>query len=140
MSSPESTAPSMTIAELVAELEDMLEATRANSSILSRLGSDRMSVCYELVDVDGTVHPYLMSINGTDRHVRALDEVDEDADVVLRATPMTLHNVTTGAMGGRDAIMSGQMDIKKAPSLPKLLVMRGLFNQYKKVRASQDPS
>jgi putative sterol carrier protein len=140
MSSPESAASSMTVAELVTELEDMLEKTLASSTLLSRLGRDQLTVCYELVDADGTVHPYLMSIRGTERGIRALEAVAEDADVVLRATPMTLHNVTTGAMGGREAIMSGQMDIKKAPSLPKLLLMRGLFNQYKKIRARQTRS
>ena len=58
----------------------------------------------------------------------------DDADIVIRTEPLTLHRLTNGDLGGREAIVSGRLDIRKAPSMPKLLFMRSLFNGYKKAR------
>lgn len=125
----------MGVEAIVEELADVLEATAHDRGLIARLAGGRLSICYDFVAPDGTHAPYLMSISEHERGIRALPEVDEEADIVIRTTPATLHDLTSGDLNGREAIMSGRLDIRKAPALPKLLMMRGLFNQYKKAIA-----
>ena len=49
---------------------------------------------------------------------------------MIRTEPLTLHRLTSGELNGREAIVSGLLDIRKAPSVTKLLLMRGLFTWW----------
>jgi hypothetical protein len=73
-----------------------------------------------------------MTVRPQERSVTPGAVAYDDADVVIRAEPITLHRLTSGDLSGREAIVGGLLDIRKAPSLPKLLQMRALFNRYKK--------
>lgn len=130
-----SSSDTMTVDAIVRELTDVLEVTAHDRGLMTRLAGGNLSICYDFVAPDGAHAPHLMRISEEERSIRPLPEVDQDADIVLRATPGTLHDLTSGDLSGREAIMSGRLDIRKAPSLPKLLMMRGLFNQYKKALA-----
>lgn len=135
MNDQNATSPTMSVDDLVIELTEMLEVSRRDPGILERLAGGHLSICYELIAEDDQISPHLMTIDGAERSIVPISDTDQDADIVLRAAPLTLHDLTSGDLNGREAIMSGQLDIKKAPSLPKLLMMRGLFNQYKKALA-----
>lgn len=130
----------MTVAEAVAELREMLAASGGNPTIADRLARGSLSVLYEFQSPDGTVEPWLMRVRRDLREVEPGGVPYDEADIVIRTEPLTLHRLTNGELGGREAIVSGRLDIRKAPSMPKLLFMRSLFNSYKKtrMRASQE--
>jgi hypothetical protein len=125
---------SMTVGEAVAELRDMLAASERNTTISGRLAKGSLSVLYEFQAEDGSVESYVMRIQPGMRGVEEGGIPYDDADIVIRTEPLTLHRLTNGDLGGREAIVSGRLDIRKAPSMPKLLFMRSLFNGYKKAR------
>ncbi|XVQ09497.1 hypothetical protein ACQP1W_44380 [Spirillospora sp. CA-255316] len=128
--SPEKTAPeSMTAADVVAELREIVAAGRGNDTLARRLEGGSLTVLFEFPE------PYTMVVTGDDRRVDEGGVPYEDADVVIRAEPLTLHRLTSGELGGREAIVGGLLDIRKAPELSKLLLMRGMFNVHKKARA-----
>ncbi|GIH22229.1 hypothetical protein Aph01nite_05390 [Acrocarpospora phusangensis] len=124
----------MTVAEAVAELRDMLAASGGNPTIADRLARGSLSVLYEFENPDGTIEPYLMRVRRDLREVAPGAVSYDEADIVIRTEPLTLHRLSNGELGGREAIVSGRLDIRKAPSMPKLLFMRSLFNSYKKHR------
>ncbi|GAA2446684.1 hypothetical protein GCM10010191_74730 [Actinomadura vinacea] len=125
VSSPES----MTAAEVVAELREIVAATRGNGTIARRLAGGSLTVLYEFPE------PYTLVVRGDERRVDEGAVPYADADIVIRAEPLTLHRLTSGELGGREAIVGGLLDIRKAPALSKLLLMRSLFNVHKKARA-----
>lgn len=122
----------MTVAEAVAELRDMLAATEGNHTIAARLARQSLSMLYEFHGADGAVEPYLMKIDEAGWNITPGPVPYDEVDIVIRTEPLTLHRLTNGELGGREAIMSGRLDIRKAPSMPKLLFMRSLFNNHKK--------
>jgi hypothetical protein len=121
----------MTIDDIVGELRQMLDVSSGNPTLLQRLGNG-LTVLYEFSVPDGDPVPYLMTVRPQERSVTPGAVAYDDADVVIRAEPITLHRLTSGDLSGREAIVGGLLDIRKAPSLPKLLQMRALFNRYKK--------
>ena len=121
----------MTIDDIVGELRQMLDVSSGNPTLLQRLGTG-LTVLYEFSVPDGDPVPYLMTVRPQERSVTPGAVAYDDADVVIRAEPITLHRLTSGDLSGREAIVGGLLDIRKAPSLPKLLQMRALFNRYKK--------
>jgi hypothetical protein len=135
----------MTVEQIVAELRDMLTVTRDSPTLAQRLTGKDLTVLYEFIgtaeeaadseDGAGNIHPHVMYVGTAERGVRAGAVPYDEVDIVIRALPLTLHRLTSGELNGREAIVSGMLDIRKAPSLPRLLLMRGLFNQYKKLRA-----
>lgn len=124
----------MTVAEAVAELREMLAASGANPTIASRLARGSLSVLYEFQGPDDTIEPYVMRVSPDVREVEPGGVPYDEADIVIRTEPLTLHRLSNGELGGREAIVSGRLDIRKAPSMPKLLFMRALFNSHKKMR------
>ncbi|MFC5753275.1 hypothetical protein [Actinomadura rugatobispora] len=120
---------SMTAADVVAELREIVAAGRGNDTLARRLEGGSLIVLFEFPE------PYTMRVSGDDRRVDEGGVPYEDADVVIRAEPLTLHRLTSGELGGREAIVGGLLDIRKAPELNKLLLMRGMFNVHKKARA-----
>lgn len=133
--------PAMTIEDIAAELKDMLEATLRNPTVIQRILRQRLTVLYEFLPPDAAetdseppIVPYLLVISPERSGVTAASAPYQDVDVVVRTTPDTLHRVTNGELGGREAVVSGQLDIRKVPSMPKLLLLRALFNVHKKSR------
>ena len=130
----------MTIADIAAELDEMLESSRRNPTLTQRLLGQRLTVLYEFIppeeaaDADPTTVPYLLTMAPENSTVEAVAAPYDEVDVVVRATPDTLHRVTNGQLGGREAMVSGLLDIRKAPSMPKLLLLRAMFNAHKKAR------
>lgn len=121
----------MTIDDIVGELRQMLDVSGGNPTLLQRLGAG-LTVLYEFTVPGGDPVPYLMTVRPQERSVTPGAVDYAAADVVIRAEPITLHRLTSGDLSGREAIVGGLLDIRKAPSLPKLLQMRALFNRYKK--------
>ena len=130
----------MTVDQIVAELDEMLVVTSNSPTLAQRLSGKELTVLYEFIAATGedgepTIQPYVMHVSRAERGVRPGAVPYDTVDIVIRALPLTLHRLTSGELNGREAIVSGMLDIRKAPSLPRLLMMRGLFNQYKKMRA-----
>lgn len=128
------TAAPVTVAEVVAELAEMVDVSRSSPTIVQRLLGQSLVVAYEFTGDGAEVQPYVLRVGGQTWGVEP-GPVDPDAaDIVIRTAPQTLHQLTSGTLGGREAIVSGLLDIRKAPSMPKLLLMRALFNRHKKAR------
>ena len=123
---------SITVDEIVVELRQMLAVSRGNTSLADRLGRRNLTVLYEFLVPDAEPVPYLLTVGREVRSIEPGAVPYDDADIVIRAEPTTLHRLTSGDLSGREAIVGGLLDIRKAPSLPKLLQMRALFNRYKK--------
>jgi putative sterol carrier protein len=126
---PEDAPDSLTPEDVVAELREVLAAGRGNNTMARRLAGGSLTVLYEFPE------PYTMVVTRDERRIDAGAVPYEQADVVIRAAPATLHRLTSGELGGREAIVGGLLDIRKAPALNKLLLMRALFNVHKKSKA-----
>jgi hypothetical protein len=115
----------------------MLEAGRSHRTLAARLAGHRLCILYEFTDPAAprtAAEPYVLRIEGERRTVEPGPVPFEQADIVIRTTPTALHRITNGDLGSREAMAGGLLDIRKAPSMPKLLLMRSLFNTYKKSR------
>lgn len=127
---------SLTIQDLVAELREMAALGRQHQTLARRLLGQNLRIRYELLPAAGEPPvPYLMTVTAERSAVEPADPPYDDVDIVVRATPETMHRVINGGLGGREAMVSGLLELRKAPSMPKLLLMKGLFNRYKKARA-----
>jgi hypothetical protein len=122
----------MTVGEIVVELRQMLEVSRGNPTLTQRLAGGSLTVLYEFRVPDADSVPYLLTVAPDRRAIEPGAVPYDKVDIVIRAEPLTLHRLTSGDLSGREAIVGGLLDIRKAPSLPKLLQMRALFNRYKK--------
>ena len=125
----------MSVEEIVAELRDVLDTSRLHPGLAQRLVGGTLTVLYEFQTGAGQEAPHVMTVGEQTRSVRPGSVPYDEADIVIRTEPLTLHRLTSGELNGREAIVSGLLDIRKAPSVTKLLLMRGLFNQYKKAQA-----
>ena len=126
---PGPASATVTAADIVAQLREMLAAGRGNDTLARRLEGGSLTILFEFPE------PYTMTVTADDRRVEEGAVPYDDADIVIRAEPLTLHRLTSGELGGREAIVGGLLDIRKAPELNKLLLMRGMFNVHKKARA-----
>jgi hypothetical protein len=135
-------ADELTIEDLAGELRDMLAVSQRHPTMSARLFGQRLRVLYEFLPATGEPSaepvPYLLTVSPEGSGVAPGGAPESEVDIVIRATPQTLHRVINGDLGGREAMASGLLDIRKAPSMPKLLVMRALFNGYKKARLRGD--
>jgi hypothetical protein len=122
---------SITVEEIVAELRTMLDLGRTSPSVVRRTQRQPLTVAYEFVDADG-VHPYHLRIAAGAGTLTAGALSHDEADIVVRTSPTAMHRLLNGDLGGREAVVSGILDLRKAPSMPKLLVLRALFNTYLK--------
>ena len=119
-------------------LDEIVQTLRAMTAVGAR---DRLwlrrkkdiTIQYEFAD-GGQLHIFHSSVHGTDWQFAEGALPDEDCDVILRTTPSVLQNVLQGVTGGREAMLSGQLSMRKAPSHPKLLLMRAIFNRYTKAQ------
>lgn len=116
------------------EVLDVLGEMMAFNSADPRGNGKQVTVQYEFVTPSG-VSPYYCRASGADWELAQGSLPDGDADVILRATPQALLAIIKGEVGGREAVMSGALDLRKAPSMPKLIAMRGMFNRYAKAQA-----
>jgi hypothetical protein len=97
-----------------------------------------VTVLYELLDGE-TIRPFHTRIrDGETWFAEGALDYDE-CDLVLRTAPETLHRVMSGELAGREAVMSGMLDFRKAPSIAKLMVLRSLFAQHVKARRRAIP-
>jgi len=122
----------MTSCDAIAEeLRAALDVYRAGKPARSPV-----TVLYELSDGDG-FRSYHTRIAGDESRFAegALDYAE--CDVVIRTTPEALHRILAGELAGREAVMSGALDIRKVPSMQKLMVLRALFSRYTKARRRQ---
>jgi hypothetical protein len=123
-------------------LELILEKLRAMTTIGSgdalwaRRAND-IAIQYEFAEPDG-LRTYHSRVQGTSWTFGEGALADEECDVILRTTPQVLDDVLTGVAGGREAMLNGQLSMRKAPSHPKLLQMRAIFNRYTKSQARGD--
>lgn len=124
----------MPVAEIVASLQEMLDVSRGSATLAQRLAGGSLSVLYEFQAPDAALEPYTLTVAGDERALVAGSVPYDQADIVIRCEPLTLHRLVSGELGGREAIVGGLLDIRRAPSLPKLLLMRSLLNRYKKAR------
>jgi hypothetical protein len=133
-------AQPMTVAEIAAELDDMVASSSNNPTLTQRLLGRRLTVLYEFIppehpaEAEPATVPYLLTMAPERCTVEPVSAPYDTVDVVIRATPDTLHRMTSGELGGREAMASGLLDIRKAPSMPKLLLLRALFNAHKKAQ------
>lgn len=130
----------MTVTEIVAELRGMLALAGDSPSIVRRTQRSALTVLHELVDDRGEIVPwsYRLAAGVGTLTPGALDY--DACDIVIRTTPADLHRILSGELGGREAVVSGILDLRKAPSMAKLLVMRALFNRYLKLRRGGEPA
>jgi hypothetical protein len=122
----------MTVEEIVVELRQMLEVNRGNTTLSQRMAGRSLTVLYEFRVAGADAVPYLLTVAPDRRAIEPGAVPYDGVDIVIRAEPLTLHRLTSGDLSGREAIVGGLLDIRKAPSLPKLLQMRAMFNRYKK--------
>jgi hypothetical protein len=122
----------VTVDEIVLELRQMLDASKGSATLTQRLAGSTLTVLYEFQAPGGEAVPYLLAVGRDRRAIEPGAVPYDEADIVIRAEPVTLRRLTSGDLSGREAIVGGLLDIRKAPSLPKLLLMRSLFNRYKK--------
>jgi hypothetical protein len=120
--------------DVVDELAEMVRISRTSPTITQRLIGRALVVLYEFIEPGGSLSPFVMRVGGRRWGIEPGSIDPAEADIVIRTSPDTLHRLTSGALGGREAIVSGLLDIRKAPSMPKLLMMRALFNQHRKSR------
>lgn len=119
-----------------ATLDDIVRTLREMTAVGAR---DRLwlrrkkyiTIQYEFEDGDA-VHAYHSSVQGTEWNFGEGALPDEECDVILRTTPQVLHDVLKGVTGGREAMLNGQLVMRKGPNHPKLLLMRAIFNRYTK--------
>ncbi|HEX5121115.1 MAG TPA: hypothetical protein VFW65_38510 [Pseudonocardiaceae bacterium] len=96
-----------------------------------------ITIQYEFV-ADDAVHTYHSWVHDSDWKFGEGALADDDCDVILRTTPQVLNEVLTGVTGGREAMLNGTLSMRKAPSHPKLLLMRAIFNRYTKASERGD--
>ncbi|PRX46634.1 hypothetical protein B0I33_107211 [Prauserella shujinwangii] len=132
-------AETMSVDEIVGELREMIEVSLRNPTTLRRLLGNSIVIQYQFVRPGGDVVPYVLTVADGRGGVEPGEVPEQDADLVIRTEPITQHRITSGELGGREAVVSGMLDIRKAPSMPKLVFLRSMFNQYKKARLRADP-
>jgi putative sterol carrier protein len=116
----------------IAETLRAMTAVGARDRLWLRRKKD-ITIQYEFVDGE-TVHAFHSAVHGTDWQFGEGAKPDEECDVILRTTPKALSEVLTGVTGGREAMLNGTLSMRKAPSHPKLLLMRAIFNRYTKAQ------
>lgn len=127
----ETTATEIKLEDIVTVLRAMTEVG-AEDPTWARRGRD-ITLQYEFV-VDGEVHAFHTKARGTEWTFAEGALADEECDVILRTAPNVLHEVLLGVTNGREAMLSGQLSMRKAPNHPDLLLMRAMFNRYTKSR------
>jgi hypothetical protein len=122
----------ITLDDVLGTLRAMLAVNSSDPGWLRR--SRRITVQYEFLDGD-RIRPYHCRVDGPMWTLRPGALPDGDCDVIVATAPATLHGILHGSLGGREAMVSGRLRLRKAPSMPMLLVMRGMFNRYTKAVA-----
>jgi hypothetical protein len=124
---------SISCEQIAAELRAMLDVASTSPSLVQRTLKQPLTVSYEFLDQDA-IRPFHLRLAGGVGTLQegALDY--EQCDVVVRTTPLALHRILNGDLGGREAVVSGILDVRKAPSMAKLMQLRALFNRYLKAR------
>lgn len=115
--------------QTIATIRSMLEITAANPKWISR----NRSICvqYEFPGEDGA-RSYVTRIDRDQWELIEGAAPDDECDVIVTASAETLYGILHGELGGREAMVSGRMDLRKAPSVRNLLLMRAMFNMYTK--------
>ncbi|MEN3361638.1 MAG: hypothetical protein V7637_5620 [Mycobacteriales bacterium] len=122
----------VTLDEVLDTLRTMLVITSTDPKWLRR--GRQITVQYEFTDGDRSL-PYHCRSEGPKWTLVPGALPDSDCDVIVATAPATLHGILHGELGGREAMVSGRLRLRKAPSMPMLLVMRGMFNRYTKAAA-----
>ena len=122
----------VTLEDVLGTLRAMLAVNSGDPGWLRR--SRRITVQYEFSDGD-RVHPYHCRLDGPQWTLAPGALPDADCDVIVATAPATLQGILRGSLGGREAMVSGRLRLRKAPSMPMLLVLRGMFNRYTKALA-----
>jgi len=92
---------------------------------------NNLKILYEFLDGEQVVpYHFILQAGNTVFQPGALDY--QECDLVIRTTPETLYKILAGQLSSREVLLSGALDIRKAPTMNKLLLFRALFNQYRK--------
>ncbi|GAA4548928.1 hypothetical protein [Amycolatopsis samaneae] len=122
----------------VVSLEAVLEILRAMHRITAedpiwlRRGR-RITILYEF-EVDGELRSFRSTAEGSDWSFTEGTLSDDECNIVLRTDPAALYEVLHGVTGGREAMLSGRLSMRKDPEFPDLLLMRAMFNRYTKAK------
>jgi putative sterol carrier protein len=122
----------MTVESILGDIRTMLELNSVNEKWLKK--RRRISVQYEFTVGDAT-HSYYCVADGPRWTFTEGTLPESECDVILETTPDILSDILHGRLGGREAIVSGKLNMRRAPSMPMLLMMRGMFNRYQKAVA-----
>lgn len=117
-----------TLDDLVGVLRTMLIVNSRDPKWLRR--GKRITVQYEFPD-----GACWCRAEGPDWTLEPGSLPDEQCDIVVRTSPDVLYGILHGSLGGREAMVSGKLRLRKAPPMPMLLVMRAMFNRYTKAAA-----
>lgn len=119
----------VTMDELVGVLRTMLIVNSRDPKWLRR--GRKITVQYEFPGHGA----YWCRAEGPDWVLEPGSLPDEECDIVVRTSPEALHGILHGSLGGREAMVSGRLSLRKAPAMPTLLVLRAMFNRYTKAAA-----
>jgi putative sterol carrier protein len=117
--------------QIVKHLEEIAVLTANDHHFVRFATLNNVKIVYEFVE-DQQIIPYCFILEGGNASLRQGTMDYDKCDVVIRTTPETLYKILNGQFGSREAIISGKLDIRKGPSLTKLLVLRAIFNRYRK--------
>jgi putative sterol carrier protein len=94
----------------------------------------RVTIQYELLH-EQDVYPYYSWLDGSEWAFKPGSLPDDETDIIVRTEATILGDILSGRLDGREAITSGKMSLRKAPPMPMLMVMRGIFMRYAKAQA-----
>jgi len=129
-------SPMPAIPKPVGDLIDVLRTMLiVNSRDEKWLRKDRqVTIQYEFAEEEGDF-PYHCRLAGAAWTFEPGSLPDEECDIIMLTSAESLSRILHGQLGGREAITSGKMNLRKAPPMPTLLLLRAMFNRYTKAEA-----
>ncbi len=121
------------VRDLVKVLRAILTISSRDEKLLKRATS--ITIQYELLEGEG-VYPYYCRSDGAHWELAPGSLPEEECDIIVRTFAEDLTEILQGGLSGREAIASGKMSLRKAPSMPMLLVMRAMYNRYAKAQTA----
>jgi putative sterol carrier protein len=120
------------VTELVNVLRTALVVSARDDTWIKQ--AKKVTIQYELLH-EGEAYPYYSWLDGADWAFEPGTLPDDECDIILSSAADTLGEILSGRIDGREAITSGRMTLRKAPPMPLLMVMRGIFMRYAKAQA-----
>jgi hypothetical protein len=117
--------------QAVQHLQQIALLASSDSVLAKTVRRTNLKVLFEFLD-DGQVVPYHFTIADGDAAIQPGELDYQECDLVIRTSPDTLYSILSGKLGTRDVLLGGAVGILKAPDITKLMVLRALFNRYRK--------